>query len=350
MRFDLRRLAMMVAVLCVAVPAYAQQRYVVIDQDGVGPGGSDVQSILLLLDAPGVKVLGITVASGDVWAEEGARHILRGLELTGHAGVPVLRGAGVPLIRTVAETKVQQGLYGKGWYEGALGIDPAPASLKEGEAAASVDGRSAVAFLIEAVHAHPHEVTIFAGGPMTNIALAIRSDAEFAGLAKELVFMGGSLNPQTDDPEFAWNPRHEFNLWFDPEAAHIVLTAPWAKITQTTVDISLQAKLTAEGEAKLKACTTPSARYMAKYGMGGSPYMWDEVAALAWLDPAVVRRSERLYVDVNLDHGYSYGDTITWPEKSRPAGLALQPVQVQKGLDYARFERRYLAVMCGRAF
>ena len=48
------------------------------------------------------------------------------------------------------------------------------------------------------VRKYPHEVTIYAGGPMTNLALAISIDPEFPQLAKELVFMGASLNPQTD--------------------------------------------------------------------------------------------------------------------------------------------------------
>ena len=52
--------------------------------------------------------------------------------------------------------------------------------------------------------------------------------------------MGGSLNPQTSDPEFANSPRHEFNLWFDPEAAHIVLRAKWRKVVCTPVDISAE--------------------------------------------------------------------------------------------------------------
>ena len=58
--------------------------------------------------------------------------------------------------------------------------------------------------------------------------------------------MGASLNPQTKDPEFANSPRHEFNLWFDPEAAHIVLRAPWKKIVCTPVDISVKTKMTME--------------------------------------------------------------------------------------------------------
>ena len=79
---------------------------------------------------------------------------------------------------------------------------------------------------------------------MTNLALAISIDPQFPELAEQLVFMGGSLSPQTDDPEFVNNPRHEFNFWFDPEAAQIVLRAPWKKIVCTPTDISIKTRLT----------------------------------------------------------------------------------------------------------
>jgi purine nucleosidase len=55
------------------------------------------------------------------------------------------------------------------------------------------------------------------------------------------MFMGGSLNPQTEYPDFANNPHHEFNFWFDPEAAHIVLRASWKKIVCTPTDFSRRA-------------------------------------------------------------------------------------------------------------
>ena len=84
------------------------------------------------------------------------------------------------------------------------------------------------------------QVTIYEGAPMTNLAVAMTIDPEFAALSEQLVFMGGSLNPQTSDPEFANNPRHEFNFWFDPEAAAIVLRAPWKKIVCTPTDISIK--------------------------------------------------------------------------------------------------------------
>ena len=92
---------------------------------------------------------------------------------------------------------------------------------------------------------------------MTNLALAISLDPQFAELAQELVFMGGSLNPQTDDPEFANNPRHEFNFWFDPEAAYIVLSAPWKKITCTPSDISIMTRFSPEMVKRIDASGTP---------------------------------------------------------------------------------------------
>jgi purine nucleosidase len=105
------------------------------------------------------------------------------------------------------------------------------------------------------VRAHPHEVTIYAAGPMTNIALAISIDPEFAALTKGIVLMGGSLNPQTDDPEFATSPRHEFNFWFDPEAAHIVLRADWPRVDVTTVDVSIKAPFTEDADEISKSQT-----------------------------------------------------------------------------------------------
>ena len=172
---------------------------------------------------------------------------------------------------------------------------------------------------------------------MTNLALAISIDPEFAALAKELVFMGGSLNPQTSDPEFANTPRHEFNLWFDPEAAHIVLRAPWKKVVCTTVDISLKTQLTAELLDRLKKSDIPAAKYAATYTkLRGFDYLWDELAALAWLDPSVITKKETRYMDVDLDRGAGYGNTLTWSEKDRPeTGIAT--VEIQDDYDSKKF-------------
>jgi len=181
---------------------------------------------------------------------------------------------------------------------------------------------------------------------MTNLALAISIDPEFAKLAKELVFMGASLNPQTTDPEFVNTPRREFNLWFDPEAAHIVLQAPWKKIVCTPVDISVKTRLTSELIDRVKAGNSPAARYIAQYThlRGEYNYLWDELAAAAWLDPTLITKKETRFMDVNLDKGYSYGDTVTWADWNKPK-IELQPVEVQDDLDTEKFYKMFVDLL-----
>jgi inosine-uridine nucleoside N-ribohydrolase len=196
------------------------------------------------------------------------------------------------------------------------------------------------------VRKYPHEVTIYEGGPMTNLALAISLDPQFPELAQELVFMGGSLSPQTDNPEFLNNPRHEFNFWFDPEAAEIVLRAPWKKIVCTPTDISVKTHMTAALVKQIEASGTPLARYIAHFAMltPGADIMWDELAAAAWIDPTLITRSETRYMGVDLDRGAGYGNTLTWESRSalRPSA---QPEEIQLDLDAEKFYRMFVTLM-----
>jgi len=74
------------------------------------------------------------------------------------------------------------------------------------------------------VHKYPHEVTIYEGGPMTNLALALRIDPQFAELAQETRLYGRQPESRHRHPEFVNTPRHEFNFWMDPEAADACFT------------------------------------------------------------------------------------------------------------------------------
>ena len=185
---------------------------------------------------------------------------------------------------------------------------------------------------------------------MTNIAQAISLDPQFAALADELVFMGGSLNPQTDDPEFANNPRHEFNFWFDPEAAASHLRAPWKKITCTPVDISIKARLTPEMVRRIDASGTALAHYIARYYQQGEgfDYMWDELAAAAWIDPALITRRKTRYMSVDIGHGAGYGNTLTWTDTDKPE-LTVRPVNIQVDLDAAKFYDLFVKLMSAPA-
>ena len=327
------------------------RRKVIIDQDAAGPAGSDQQAILLLIQSPQTEVLGITVMTGDAWLTEEVAHTLRTLELIGRTDIPVVRGAEYPLVRTKQETEQWEQRYGSVVWLGAWTpkYDHAPRELgemPEGKPTTKPADEDAARFMVRMVHKYPHEVTIYEGGPMTNLALAIALDPEFPSLAKELVFMGGSLNPQTDDPEFADNPRHEFNLWFDPEAAHIVLRAPWKKIVCTTVDISLKTRMTNELIDKVKASNLPVAQYIGKYEQlrGSYNYLWDELAAAAWLDPSLITKKENRFMDVDLDRGAGYGDTLTWSDHDKPQ-RELQSVEVQLDLDTAKFYKLFVELL-----
>ena len=196
------------------------------------------------------------------------------------------------------------------------------------------------------VHKYPHEVTIYEGGPMTNLALAISIDPQFPELAQELVFMGGSLSPQTDSPEFANNPRHEFNFWFDPEAAQIVLRAPWKKIVCTPTDISLKTQLTPAIVKQIEASGTPLAKYIARFAMysPGADIMWDELAAEAWVDPTLITKRETRYMEVDLDRGAGYGNTLTWTTQDKPATV-VRPLEIQVDLDLEKFYRMFVTLM-----
>lgn len=344
----------------------AQKRLVLIDQDGSGPGGSDQMAIMALLEAPQVQVLGITIVTGDAWRDEETLHTLRMLELTGHTDVPVARGAVFPLIRTQEETRLAEALNGRQTYLGAWRQEPAvtPADatqgtaerprphgpyeippMPEGQPTIKAIDEDAAHFLVRQVHAHPHEVTIYAAGPLTNIALAISIDPGFASLTKGIALMGGSLNLQTDDPEFATNPRHEFNLWFDPEAAHIVLHADWPRIDVTTADVSLKAPFSEEMLDAIAKSDKPAARYIAAWSQNRY-YMWDELAACAWVDPTLITREEQLYMDVDLSHGPSYGDTLTWNEVLKPS-TGVRLVHVQMDLDLPKFQKMFVNEMTG---
>ncbi len=338
------RLLAFVLTLTTFLAAAEPRRKIIINQDVSGPGGSNVQTLMLLIRSPQVEVLGITVVTGDQWLEEEVAHTLRLLELLGRTDIPVMRGAGGPLVRTREEAKIWQQRYGRVAYAGAWDDrwyhEPAVVPpLAEGQPAIQAASEDAIHFMIRMVHQYPNEVTIYEGGPMTNTALAVTLDPQFAGLAQQLAFMGGSLNPQSDYAEFSNNPRHEFNFWFDPEAAQIVLRAPWKKIVCTPTDISIKARFSPAMVKQMAAAGTPLTDYIAKYYIPGpgSDYMWDEIAALAWIDPTLITQKMTRYMTVDTDHGAGYGNTITFGEKDKPAAMSMQPVEVQLDLDKSRF-------------
>jgi inosine-uridine nucleoside N-ribohydrolase len=358
MKWSFRCCLFLLLALCAASSASAQtkpfeaqgKRKVIIDQDAAGPGGTDMQAILALVNSPDTEVLGITVLTGDAWRDEEVQHTLRLLEIIGRTDIPVLPGAAFPLVNSKEYIAKWETLYGKVIYQGAWNyakghgvhgpyeIPP----FAEGMPTTKASAEDAAHFLVRMVNKYPHEVTVYAAGPMTDLALAIALDPHFAELTKELIVMAGSINPQTDDPEFTLTPKREFNFWMDPEASRAVLHAHWPRFVLTTVDISVKTRMEKSLIAQVARSSTPAAQYVAKYAEAN--YLWDELAAVAWLDPAIITKSQKLYIDVNLDRGAGYGDTLAWPPGQQP-GMGEQLVEVQQDLDKEKFYKEYVDLL-----
>jgi inosine-uridine nucleoside N-ribohydrolase len=353
MRHVILALALMLAALA---PAHAAEpkRQVIIDDEGFA------LMHLMLLEDPRVEVLGITSVSGNVWAGRATAMVLRGLELTGRENVPVAEGATFPLLNSEARTERWEALYGKLIWKGAFmkqWAEPTaqsapehlgpfdPVNLPWGNPALKKLPEAAAQFMIRMVRAHPHQVTIMACGPLTNLALAQRLDPEFAGLVKELVVMGGSLAPRQVlegrsaadfAREFVNTPRREFNIRFDPEAASMVSHAPWPKVTIVPSDPSTATQLTPALVERLAKAARPPVAAMIRRMEPGFP-MWDEIAAAVWLDPTLVTKTEHLWYDFDVQFGPGYGDMLTWHEAYRP-GLDEGQADVVLSVDVPRLE------------
>ena len=356
---------LLAAWLMVALGGSAQageaKRKLIIDDEGFG------LMHLMLLEDERVDVLGITTVSGNAWVNRATAFALRGLEGAARTEVPVVPGATYPLVNSEAQTERWEALYGKLVWKGAWmkqWVEPTQQStppyfgphdrvdLPWGNPRTKPSPEIAANFLIRMVRAYPGQVTIIAAGPLTNLALAQRLDPEFAGLAAELVYMGGSLNPrQTLDNrsahefarEFSNTPRREFNMRFDPEAASIVSRSAWRKLTIVPVDPSTATQLTKELRDRLIAAASPGvARLIRDYEIGFP--LWDEVAAGIWLDPSLVTESESLFVDYNINFSAGYGDLLSWHKGYQP-GVGEQEAKVILAVDAARLDALMLATI-----
>ena len=163
------------------------------------PGHDD--AIAIVVAAAHADLLGITTVAGNAPLDLTTRNALIIADLLGLAGIPVHSGASRPL---VAEPVHADYVHGESGIDGADLPDPTRGPT-------STD---AVEFIVETCRAN-EGTWLVATGPMTNVALALRSANDLAGRLGGISLMGGgSFGNRT--------AAAEFNIWADPEAAAIV--------------------------------------------------------------------------------------------------------------------------------
>ncbi len=198
---------------------------VIFDTD---PGVDDAMALLFLHNHPDIDLIGITSVFGNASIETTTRNALY-LKQQWDIGAPVARGLGETLDPSRPHVGWPTFIHG----DDGLGNIGAPETID-----LPCDPRPAHRFIIDTVRAHPGEVTLVAVGRMTNLALALRDDPDIAVLVKEVVIMGGAFDMRGNI-----TPAAEANIHGDPEAADVVMTAPWPVVV-VGLDVTEQTVMT----------------------------------------------------------------------------------------------------------
>jgi inosine-uridine nucleoside N-ribohydrolase len=326
-----------------APPATAEGIMPVILDTDCGFGSDDAMALLALLQSERVDLLGVTVVTGNDWLKQEVVNVLRLLEIAGRREVPVFPGAQRPLLTSREEMIRREQLHGEtsdGGYKGAWRPGgPGPDTVVPPDGRFPSDKakeRHAADFIIETIRARPGRVVVIAIGPLTNLALALAKDPGIAPLARELVVMGGGIGTLP-----------EFNFWMDPEAARLALRADWPRVTVTPINIARQAPFTREAAEAAASSGSAIGRYFESVHVKRltehpiTALMYDQIAVLAFLEPSLIKGSQEMWLDVEIDHGPLYGATLHWDDERRPPP-GVRKARVLTDLDYPAFMRTFL--------
>lgn len=291
-------------------------RRIVLDCD---PGHDDALAILLAARHPALRLEAITTVAGNSTVDRTARNALKVCALAGIRDVPIAAGMAAPLVRPL---RVAPGIHG------ASGLDGP--ELPEPDLA--LDPRHAVDLLIELLLASDGDLTLVATAPLTNLAAAIRREPRILPNIERIVLMGGSIGLGN------WTPAAEFNIFVDPEAAHVVFSCG-RPVTMIGLDVTHTALATPEVRGRIRALGSPVARladdllgffadsYREVFGFEAPP-LHDPCAVAAVIDPTLLR-SQPMHVAVELRGEHTTGRTvcdlygITGEPPNAEVGLAL---------------------------
>ena len=270
---------------------------VIIDCD---TGVDDALALLFAVRHPGLDLRAVTCVAGNTDVDGVVRNTLTVLEQAGAPDIPVARGAERPLIEPARSARHVHG-------EDGMGDIGLPASTRT---PADVD---AVTLLRREILASPRPVTLIPTAPLTNIALLLRTHPEVVRNIERIVFMGGAVATGNA------TAVAEFNVWHDPEAAAILLTAG-VPITMYGLDVFQQVAVPGADVRRLKASAEPGARMAGELlahrpaapdpdGDDPAGGLGDAGAVCAVVDPAGIG-TRLLPVEVSLAPGPTRGQTI----------------------------------------
>ena len=274
-------------------------RRLIIDTD---TASDDAVAIIMALRYPGVSVEALTIVAGNVGVQQASVNARYTLQLC-NAAVPVYNGSAKPLNREAAPAD---------WFHGPDGMGdmnyPPPIQ--------SAEDANAVEELVKRFAAEPGEIDLITLGPLTNIAKALQLQPAMAGWIRHCYIMGGAACTVGNV-----TPAAEYNIWCDPEAAHIVFHSG-LPITMIGWELSCgAANLTDHEMAEIRAlntelahfaidCNTHALKAVREIQGEAGLALADPVAMAIALDRACCCESSEHFVDVSCDAALTRGMTV----------------------------------------
>ena len=197
----------------------------IIDTD---PGADDVLALIMALNSPELEILALTTVEGNARLEHTTANALRLLDYMGRTEIPVYAGESTPLegeFHHAYEVHGDEGL---------------TVRLPDTETIPAQGG--AVDFIVDKALAMPGEVTLFALGPLTNVARALMRDERVKDALRRVYVMGGQ-----GDGSGNVTPYAEFNIWDDPYAANVVFGSG-VPVTLVGLNITRQTSIAQDEE------------------------------------------------------------------------------------------------------
>jgi purine nucleosidase len=299
------------------------------------PGVDDALAILMAHEH--ADVAGLTIAAGNVGLVHTVANALKLVDVIG-TDTPVFAGCASSLVLSAADAAFVHGDDGFG--------DTGYA--RSGRKAS--DEHAALAIL-RLSHEHAGKLTLVALGPLTNLALALRLDPELPQRVARLVVMGGAVNGRGNTERVP----AEFNIGFDPEAAHVVFTS-WPKFELVDWEATLRHGLDFTDVERWLAADDPRAIFYSAISQRtrdwtraeGRPRLMiaDALAMAVALEPTIVTAAEEHHVAVELNGALTRGATVVdWEDRM---GLPAN-ARIVLGIDQARFETLVAAALGGKA-
>jgi purine nucleosidase len=302
------------------------------------PGQDDAVALLLALAAPArFDLLGITTVGGNVPLSLTTTNALKMVELAGRPDVPVHAGCQNPIMRPLVTAEYVMG------NDGLAGAElPAPVTTP---AAAH-----AVAFMVEALTRAERPVTIATLGPLTNLAVALVMAPDLRAKIGRLIVMGGTMHRGNIVP------HAEYNIYVDPHAARIVLSAGIETVL-IGLDVTHQVVNTVARIDEIEAIGTRSAKAVARMFLPhakiqeGLPPdskprgLMHDPCVIAYLLQPELFAGRHVWVAVETDSEVTVGATVVdwWDVMKRPPNATvLNKVDVE---GFFALVRRGLAAL-----